>query len=618
MYIIQMSDLHIIEDKDDFKEKKYILLEMLNEIKDRIQDTNENVLCCICGDFIDNRGKSIEVLKNEFEYAEKMIDILKKEFKDYNNFKIGICPGNHDCCKNENGNMSFDLFEEMASNLDIEEFDINTYKISIDDENTDFIFTNSTCNSDYKKGHLDYASLEKVLKKCRNQHKILCVHHTLMSMDEKEENPSIINSAKLIQLVDKYNIQSIMHGHTHGVDNITIGKNNCSILGVGALFSRGNDNVNSQFNIYEFKKGFFLESINYKYNKDNIDAGISPFTQCTINAGNSFNDNHITGDSISQIYNILSTKVAIADQAIYNVRLYGTFNYEKFKKDVEANFSCVDELGFTYRELAEMWEQIDCPNELYFNHGQYFNNNGRHAIEDIKEHLQKKNTSSRAVLSTFNTSETLSHLNDDYFLPSFMSIQFSFHKNNFQKIYVSVNLRALEVSRFLKINICEILYLLEKLADLNFNEIELTINAFRVQNHNEFKCFLKAKIDTIPEIEIVPFLEKITYLELAELLEDKRITGETFINQSGMELLLNGLKILQKYHTCKKYDDDDFEFLTQKISKILNYYEEIKSYRKKSSIDNDELKSARKDIDSLFDDMIEYLTKKEDENNDNK
>ncbi len=593
MYIIQMSDLHINDNQDEFNKKLEITIDMLKHIKKKITNVNESILLCLCGDIIDYGPYSEDAIINKFKLARDFIEKIYDYFIEYTNFKIGLCAGNHDFINygkpaDDNIFIGFNQLNNLAKIHKIENYSEISYVQSFDKDNVDFIYVNSTFNGDHTKGNIDYKDLEITLRTCKNKNKILICHHTIMSMDEQKDNPSIINAAKLIQFINKYDIKAFMHGHTHGVDGVTIGNNNCAILGVGALFSNNHTDVNSQFNLYKYEKGIFTEAWNCRYNDDVSNTGSPKMTDLKINMLDNMSSNYFTGHTFSQIYEKLINKLEVTNTALYNVSLNGSFTYDAFKLDINKNFGDKNELGYTYSELAEMWQRTSCPNELWFNHGEYFVIDGKSGIENIINHLNTKKTSSRAILSTTNSNEFLTKSDLDY-IPSFMTIQFGFDGINYKKLYINLNLRALEASRFLKINICEVLYLCQELyKEIKFDEIQLEINAFRVAKDENFKCFIKAKLDLIDKEELSYILFEDDYDSLCKMLKEKKESRETVIIPDSIISLRKTLEAKEKRSNNLK---KNFKEPINLLNVIELNLKEITKLRSKNSISSEEEKS---------------------------
>lgn len=96
---------------------------------------------------------------------------------------------------------------------------------------------------------------------------------------------------------------------------------------------------------------------------------------------------------------------------------------------------------------AAQWRQRDPAHDMYFSHGQYYKDGIQHIIEELK----LKPTSNRALYSLLSQDD-ISESGDDP-IPSFLTFQCSIEGNI---LYCTASFRALEVSRFLKVNLEEI------------------------------------------------------------------------------------------------------------------------------------------------------------------
>ena len=597
MYIVQFSDFHIKDDDFDFDKKKCILNKMLTKISELINEKNEKIVCIINGDIIDHSSKDLkeEEIEKEFDNADKLLSVIKQHFNDQD-FVIGICPGNHDIV-----NKKIDKFTDIAKKHMPDNFIEYPYVLEIADANTDFIFVNTVYSGDYKRGHIDFKSLNEALNRSHHDYKYLVIHHTILSMDNTDHS-SIINAAKLISIIDKNNIQAVFHGHTHGIDGTMIGHNNCILLGAGATFSNNNPDVNSQFNFFYYDKGQFTRALNCRYNNDAENLNLPDFSEYNLLPLIKSQCNYFSDKKFSASYDKLIHTLSVNNNILYNVTINGLFNYQDFRSDIMNNFGSKNELGYTYNKLAEMWEMPTCPNELYFNHGKFFTVNNKHGIEYVIEQLKKNPTSSRAMLSTINFHDIIKNA-DDEFLPSFTNIQFSFHQNG-TTLFVSANYRALEAFHFLKINICEILYLVEKIhqtAILGFEKIQLSIHAFRVQLLENFSCFLKSQIDIIAPSDITYIVIMQEIQKLRNLLVEKKDCRETVIVSTGMENLYSALK------TAIKNDISLYCSIIDNVKEIIDLYQELIGERKKTSINSENIQRIEKQLSYNFDLIIEYL-----------
>lgn len=597
MFIIQLSDFHMRIDDEEYNSKEKIFERIIEYIHSITSTKDETILILICGDIIDHKNiLKKEEYQLEYEKALCLLSILKKRLSK-NKLIFAICPGNHDVVDKK-----LDLFDGFVKDFSKYAYCVCQEVLSIPSEKTDFIIVNSVLGEDHTRGFIDYDYLEEVIKQSKHENKFLVMHHTLLSMDEKDTS-SLINASRLINIIDTYKIKAVFHGHTHGIDGTYIGKTNCLLMGVGAVFSDNYADVNSQFNLFHMSREKIDLAKNYRYNKDAETLGENAFTSLDLLDFFYTKHNYFEEESFSLSYNRLISELKVSQNPLYNITIKGNYAYDHFKRDLETNFLHLNEIGYTYEELAEKWEAIDCPDELYFNHGQRFVYQGKHGIHHVIEHLKNKPTSSRAILSTISTTDVLGK-SDDSMVPSFMSIQFGFDAVNRNVLYVSLNLRALEVSRFLKINICEVYYLINQIRNcpvLNVEKIDLTIHAFRAQIHENFRCFLKSGIDTLSSAALLSLIFRKDYNRLIGLLEDKKSYSESIIIKKGMEELYVALTEM------KEFDDFPSEQMLKNVKIILDAYDCLIAEGEKNSVRTERQENLYKKITQHYDKVISII-----------
>jgi len=570
MLIVHISDLHIMETLTSHQNS---IIEKMNDSVLELAEDNEEILLCICGDLVD-KGQP-EFYKDASVLLEKIKEQLGKKHKVY----FGFCPGNHDFCKkNDEGFQPY--YEFVRQYLDVKslegEIDEPAYVLVLKD--ADFIFINSSYKGVLSRGEIDYCFLEKILKERADKKKVLVLHHTIISMDDDDKS-SILNAAKFLKLLNKYNVALVLHGHTHGVDEVPVGKGT-HIVGVGALFSRDNVDVNSQFNVIRYINGSIITMRNYTYHKDQ-EIFDKPQKCLEIPIWNQTYNNYFTGNNIKEIYHNLQEELKHSS-ILYNVVLYGTFKLNEFEKDVNALLDETQDFDFSYRELAAKWQASNRPNELHFNHGEYFQDkNKKDGVQYIADTLREKPTSNKAILVTVDTDEIMQGETKG-FLPSLISVQFGIDENNPEKLYVTVSLRALEASRFLKINIGESLYLIKKIKSaLNWpiKEIEFTLHAFRTQLKNSFSCFVKADIDQDQDRVFSLGVQK-KCNELINLLENKKKYNDTVIVEDGIRTIYDSFIKANKFYDDVNYGSE----VLNSAKELLDAYEELKKVHSKSSV----------------------------------
>lgn len=603
MYIIQMADLHIGSEKNEGSEKK-ILDKSIDEIKSIIPQGAE-VLLCLCGDIIDSEKIPDEkAVCDRYEKAGDLIKNFVTNLEDDYRIWSRCCPGNHDIThEKEFGEFVNKLSEDKISNKQLK----SCYSFAVSSEKITFIFVNSCLNNSYKAGGIEYDQLETMLKNTEGK-KILVIHHTLMSMFPNDTS-SIRDAAGLVLLAEKYEVSAILHGHIHGKDIITMGKNMCPVIGTGALFSRNNQDVNSQFNIIKWNGNLIEKVYNCRYCADNkADPWESP-----VMYDNTLQKECIfKGKSFEEVYEKVSDSID-KNKVLNQLRIeidseFSTFQSE-LKTYLEGDKLEIGKHQYSYFDLAKMWEQDTVPDKLYFNHGSYFSVDDQSGIDFVYEQLREKPTSNRIVLSTYNMKKIQESLGDKTYLPSLESIQFGKNGNT---LMVHMHLRALEVCHFLKINICEIEYLLSQLKSkgIEFETVNIVISSFRAQKKQKFNCFLKAEIDTLDPFEICGMVMAGEVGKICELLKEKQDGSETITRSEGIQNLYNAIIKSSSKSKLKKYPDDVLDTLKE----VLNIYDSLNNFHKKESVPDLQEKQCEEQVQVLLGNVINELEKGEKDN----
>lgn len=169
---------------------------------------------------------------------------------------------------------------------------------------------------------------------------------------------------------------------------------------------------------------------------------------------------------------------------------------------------------------------------------------------------------------------------EDAFLPSLMVIQFGFDQDEPQTRKMAMYLRALEACRFLKINICELLYLVRRsaAADIPFRRVEVAVNAFRVQCQEQFNCFIKSELDQLSDEDIQDIVTRRDHLRIAELPEENGRLAETVVLPAGLETLRRKMDWYgQRY---APYSDS----VTAALDGAIQHLHRIRARRERTSV----------------------------------
>jgi hypothetical protein len=202
-----------------------------------------------------------------------------------------------------------------------------------------------------------------------------------------------------------------------------------------------------------------------------------------------------------------------------------------FKKNLINN--CMSSV---YQDALDFQNPV-CPDTLHMNHGEYIHKCGD-GINNVINQLKEKHASNRAIISLINQENIME--SKDTPIPSFMILQFSIEDST--KLYLTTYFRALEVSKFLRINTEEIRQIIEKILakNIQLNEIYLNIFAFRAYIDLDINPLKKPKIDTYDKQDILKYLlkEQSNLNELIELLNEKN-TSSTVIRYLSFQNIID-------------------------------------------------------------------------------
>ena len=277
------------------------------------------------------------------------------------------------------------------------------------------------------------------------------------------------------------------------------------------------------------------------------------------------------------------------------------FNLQtKFDIEIIANET------FSYEaQLATDFQNSKKPDHLYINHGEFIKENGvTHLIEELK----KKKNSNRALLSLINQDDIVDS-NDDP-IPSLMVVQCSVEEGN--KLYFTFYFRALEVSKFLKINLEEMRIIVNQIKEefQDIDEVYLDIFAFRAYIDENINPLIKTKFEIIADTdtgsaELLILLNN-PKKDFIPLLDTISKHNSTIVNSKPFELLL---KLVTDSKFCKNLSDYITSPFSQKIIQtIIDKSKEIKRLRERDS-HNPKLKTLYLDYQKHIGELINEIAK---------
>lgn len=251
--------------------------------------------------------------------------------------------------------------------------------------------------------------------------------------------------------------------------------------------------------------------------------------------------------------------------------------------------------------LARDFQSPQKPNHLYINHGQFIKENG---ITHLIEELKKKKNSNRALLSLINQDDIIGS-NDDP-IPSFMVVQCSIEENN--KLYFTFYFRALEVSKFLKINLEEMRIIIKKIKEefQDIDEVYLNIFAFRAYKKDTINPLIRPELELLSESRLLKIMEKEIKSKLIPLLEEKKSTDSTIVDDESLSTILRILN-----DTDSNIDiPTQFKSIYTKsvVQKIIDKSNELKDLRLKNS-HHSNIEEYYNNYKTQIQELIDELTK---------
>jgi predicted phosphodiesterase len=570
MKIIQLSDLHI---DSSFKlESHQVMLDKAIEVIQKEIGQEKYIYIVVCGDIVTGGKASC------YKEAKEIMNFFKIKLKPCN-LRFLFVPGNHDLC--ENSFKDFDDFIKPYNNeLSFDNGSVNIWE----DDAIRFILLNTSYHKDTTFGNFD----EKELKKLEFQKKpsiikptVTIMHHTLMSRYNSDK--SELNDAyNFINYLDSTSSVALLHGHTHGVSDIVVGKN-CRLIGVGSLFKKIL-NCNNQFNIIDINNDNIQKIDNYKFQSDSVGFLKQPlFTN---------DEKYFSGLKMSEIYEKVRSTVLYRTE-INNLHAHINTKYQDYVKDMEKYFK-------KDIKTAEGWLALKCPDTLYYNHGKYMvvNDEKDSGIDHVIKTLKRNATSTHAIIPLINLRDVVNSHNDRY--PGLCSIQFKFKNNKYEELCCSVYIRSLEVSKFMKINLAEIYLLIKKIKfKISFERVDISIFAFKVDYREKFNAFVKAKMDMMTEAKIANIIYKNKNEDMINLLENKFELNITEVDTSGIESIISHMKESGKYG----------RHIINLFNEIVKYMEELENEQSRNS-NYSEMNEIQNKISDKAKTLIEELQKK--------
>ena len=547
MKIIQLSDLHIGEKLGNSEQ---IVQELFNNACSMIKEGDE-VAICICGDIVD-KG-SVGNIEAKYKNAERIMEVIKEKMRSLKcKYRIMMVPGNHDILSKwwHSRKQHFEHFYKFASKVTDDKI-YNQFMrknvLNIEFGGINWVLCNSAHHGNKDYGLVDIDSIKGIIGKSKMP-TVLLMHHTLFS-DSNEDASALRNGYQVMDVIKNDTI-AILHGHTHGFKNIKIG-NRCLVVGVGP-FLKNVPEINKQLNLLEINSQSIRYIKNFFWRSDIQVSNTELYHRA---------DNETySGNELQSL--ITQVKLDVEDRAcLHNVLIHYQASFTDMENQIMASFP--NDL-----ECAREWLSCVCPNTLYYNHGQTIASN--ESMEYVKKILLENPTSRRAIITLLNQKDIQN--SKDGMLPSFGLVQFSFPTADRGELVISLYMRALEVSEFLAVNLCELFLMAKSLKEdnLSVSSVNISLFAHRVAAIKNFDAFRKAELDRINEDELTALLKTGDFKKIVDMLSEKRKSKETILHTEGIQLLKHCV------HNCGL---DKHNSLYKKIENLENAVEYTKKQR---------------------------------------
>jgi hypothetical protein len=237
------------------------------------------------------------------------------------------------------------------------------------------------------------------------------------------------------------------------------------------------------------------------------------------------------------------------------------------------------------QEKAQQWSADKCPENLYFNHGQ-FKVDG---VDNIINELKEKPSSNRALYSLIDQKTIME--SGDSPIPSFMLFQSILDD---ETLYCNVYLRALEVSTFLRINLEEIRLNIEKIArsSLSFTTVRLVILACRAHHVPNFNPLEKPNLDLMSQYQILSMMkdDRPTFIRNVEQMAEV----QTVLSSTSIQHILELVE--------GEWNQANKPRLISLLKQAIGYIKQLEEFRKQHSHDD-----RLKELSSLISNNLKLI-----------
>ena len=189
-------------------------------------------------------------------------------------------------------------------------------------------------------------------------------------------------------------------------------------------------------------------------------------------------------------------------------------------------------------EKARAWQNAIKPDFLQFNHGQFIHRAGD-GVKHIVDELVGRPDSNRALCSLISMADVMG--TGDSPIPSFLVTQYGIRSG---VLYCTTYFRALEVVKFLPINISELCLIIQAIRNAihTLVTVRMCIHAFHAYARSDFDCLEKATLDQQGQGLVAAAVFQNKRDDIRSWLSSK-LRESSVIDTSGLTELVNALAV---------------------------------------------------------------------------
>jgi len=257
MIIVQLADLHLAIPQANLTEEQCFA--SITEAVESIASAGEEVLVAICGDLV-SKGQI-----DQGHFVEAFLDTLRERLQ--RDCRFGVVPGNHDIDTTRSTSGQFEHVDHVTQCLgEYTRYSGAEGVFVYSFGGVDIVTMNTAYHGDHTYGKAPLDSLEGALQGRPASPRVLIMHHhVLRSTTNRNDCSALENGYELLMKAEPFQISLVLHGHQHAASAVRATRHAIPVIGSGSLFTLGElPNVNSQFNVLQFRDGEVAQAVTYR------------------------------------------------------------------------------------------------------------------------------------------------------------------------------------------------------------------------------------------------------------------------------------------------------------------------------------------------------------------